>query len=145
MRTRGVLRKIDRCPAAGAVDGLDVLPQLLDLIHLERPDEVLFPQEIDKGDEPPVIPRAAQILEPRVALLIVRDHQMDIAARADGLIRDGRTRSQRLIADDPEQLQHRTRGEFQAFMGVKPEHLARKAEVNGDWRAKVSHQHFLIH
>ena len=76
------LRQIDRRAAVRAVDDLDVLPQLGDLLRRQRPDEVLLLQKIEKRRQPAVIVRAAEVLEPRVALHVLRAPQPAVAARA---------------------------------------------------------------
>src|SRR6188508_2650326 len=76
----GSLCQVDRRAAVGAVDDLDVLAELGDLLRRQRPDEVLLLQEIEKRRQPAVMVRAAEILEPGVALHVLGAAQLRVAA-----------------------------------------------------------------
>ncbi len=80
----GSLRQVDRRAAVRAVDDLDVLAELGDLLRRQRPDEVLLLQEIEERRQPAVMVRAAEILEPGVALHVLGAAQLRVAARALG-------------------------------------------------------------
>ena len=57
------LDEIDRRAAIGAVHRLDVAPHPSICSRGQRPDEVLLAKKLEKGDEPPVLVRAAVVGE----------------------------------------------------------------------------------
>lgn len=138
MTARGRLSEIDRPAAVRAIDGLDVPPQLRDLLRRERADEVLLPEEIEEGLEPAVIVRAPEVLEPGGTLQVLRPAQPPLAARTLHEVRVLEHRSGDVLADQPEQRQRRPRRELQVLSGVEPDGLARVAQVNLDGAAEMS-------
>src|ERR687894_1148655 len=81
MRASRPLRQVDRATTVRAVDDLDVLTQLGNLLLCERPDEVFLLEKFEKRRQTPVVVRAAEISEARVALEILCWPQPALALR----------------------------------------------------------------
>src|SRR5215831_9751041 len=74
--------EIDRCATIRAIDDLNLFSQVRDLLRRERPNKILFLQEIKKTDESPVPVIAPPISESGVALHVMRLQQVRVASRA---------------------------------------------------------------
>src|SRR4029450_8271809 len=107
--------QFDRRAAVRAVDRLDVLAQILQLLGREWLDEVLFLQEVEERDEPPMSLVAPPILEPRIPLHVVSQRQPRGApGTAEDVAQSGLAR-RRVLADQFEELKRRTRTELKIF------------------------------
>src|SRR3954465_8136531 len=98
-------------------------------------DEIFLEQEVYERHQPAVASRAAEVLELRVVLLIVRGQQAEVAPGAGrcgrGLGgRRGGGGWVRVVRDDSEQLQRGRRRQLQILVRIEPEHLARPADVD---------------
>src|ERR1017187_2564631 len=138
VRAHRVLDQVDRRAAVGTVNRLYVLPQLLELLRRERPDEILLPQEIDERDQAPVAAVASPVLKRRAALHVVRQKQAPVAARAveGGWKQRGWPAGR--FADQSEELQGRSGRQAQFLEAVEPDRPADRAQVDLDCRAEPS-------
>jgi len=50
-----------------------------------------------------------------------------------------------MFPDELDQLERRTRSKFQAFVFIKPERLACRAQINLDWCTLMNLQRHLCH
>src|SRR5262245_24959049 len=105
MRARRRRYQIDRPSAIRTIDVLDVLAKLLELRPRQRPDKILFLQEIEEADEPTVIVDASPIGEPGVSLKIMCEPQLAAASRAFHGVGKRLLRRRLLLADQLQQFQ----------------------------------------
>ena len=71
MRASRSGHQIDWRSTVRAINGLNILSQLFDLVRRQRTNEVLFPQEIEKADELSVPVITAPIIESGVSLYVM--------------------------------------------------------------------------
>ena len=135
--TSGIGCQVNGRAAAGAIHGLNVLAQLLDLPGGKPVDEILFFQELEKGDEVAVIAGAAPVGEGRIALHIVGKVQDRRAVRTAKRVRKRGLGGGGMFADKLHELERGARGELKTFEMIKPERLAIGAHVEIDLPAQA--------
>jgi hypothetical protein len=133
------------CAAVRAVHELHALAELRQLWRRERPDEVLLLQELEEGGEPAVVVRAAEVLEARRALHVLRQPEAPLAVGALHQVRGRGVRLARMLADEAKQPERRSGRQRQALAGIEPERLAGEAEVEHDRAAVVTGKRVLVH
>jgi len=127
--------QVDGRPAVRAIYKLNVLAQFVELVRRNWMDELLFLQELEKGDEVAVVGRASPIRERHVSLQVVRQPQRRCAPRT--LHRGGKRWLRRgwVLPDEFHELQCGAGRKLQAFEMIEPERLASGADIDSDLSA----------
>src|SRR4051794_29878000 len=137
MSARIAIGQVDRPAAVRAVHRLHVLSKFGELLRRERPDKVLFSKKVKKRRQAAMSVGAAQVLEARGPLHVVRQVQPGMTTRALGEVSVGEAWARHAFADDAEQRQRRAGREADAFTLVEPERLARLTQIDGHGPAKM--------
>src|SRR5262249_51873646 len=130
--------------AIRAAYDFDLFSKLVDLANVERADDVLFAEELEQGDEVPVVLRAAKVVETGVSLDVHGVGQSVAAARAGHLVREGHRRVG-ARAHQPNQFQRRARSQLKMLFVVEPKGAAGVTGVDDDLNAVIPLERVLLH
>ena len=129
VRAGVVFANVHRRTAAGAVDGVHAPGQIIHLRAREVAHKALFDHERRKRAEAPVLLRAAVHHVAAAAHHVERRRQRSHAARAGQLALQGAALVRAVLVQQRKQLHHGLGAELEVFAVVKPDALARKANV----------------
>jgi len=127
-----VVPDIDRSAAAGTAYGADLDTELLDFGAIQLTDKALLDHELGEGDETAVLLDAAQVIEEAAFHPVLGGNQAFFTARAMQDIGQGMEGRITLGVQQFEQSDDAVGCELQAFVFVKPDAAAGKAQVQID-------------
>jgi hypothetical protein len=95
-------------------------------------NELLFLEELRKGRESPVTPRARVVREPSALADVLDERERRLAARAPGAVPERVARIVPVLVHDTKEVECAPRREMDALALVQPEDVTREADVELD-------------
>ena len=146
MRAGMVAPDIDRCAAAGTAHVADFRRQAVDLGCGQLAHEALFDHELGEGREPSMLLQATVIVEAPAGVGDVEAVQQPVAAaRAGERVAQWQPRGIAVLVDQFEQGDDPARGDLATLELVKPDAVARKAQVENNFAVVLAFETVLGH